>query len=225
MEVVREGRVFIFWGIYTNNFFASSKEHGQRTSSEEGEKRFGCGTILSEGLQTEKESQPAPSHASRCPFWGKKHCFTVVFHSHAHHWSTSSDFLASHSQGHHPPFPNKSNFPGYSDDEKCNFRMEGCKGTMWGARVPPEYERVTVGCPSFWETLSGLRKILFFQGILIITLGLNNSHSIAARKTYPNPILPSCVEFAYSARSKSKSINVNWFHSGSYFFIQLFGRV
>ena len=75
MEIVCEGRVFILGGVYTHDFYTSSEEKGQRPPNEEGEKRIWCGACeatLYEGLQTEKEPQPAPSHASRCPIRGKK---------------------------------------------------------------------------------------------------------------------------------------------------------
>ena len=78
MEIVCEGRVFILWVVYTHNFYTSSEEKGQTSSSEEGEKKFWCGAcqaIVFEEVQTEKESQPAPSHASRCPFRGNKKKF------------------------------------------------------------------------------------------------------------------------------------------------------
>ena len=161
MEIVCEGRVFILWVVYTHNFHTSSEEKGQTSSSEEGEKKFWCGAcqaIVFEEVQTEKESQPAPSHASRCPFRGNKKSFIRITRSHLpliDPWG----FLASRSQGHHPPFSNKSNISGYSVDEKCKLCMEGCKGAVWGARVPPYYERATMGCPFVREPLSGSQKI------------------------------------------------------------------
>jgi hypothetical protein len=116
--------------------------------------------------------------------------------AYAHRRSTSSGFLASYSQGHHPPFQNKSNFPGYSDDEKCDLRLEGGKGAIGGARVPLKYERATVGGPSVREPLSGSQKTYFSHSVSVLTLSLTDPHRVAARKTYPSPSLPSCVGFA-----------------------------
>ena len=57
---------------------------------------------------------------------------------------------------------NSSNFPGYSHDEKCHHRLEGCKGVIRGAGVPLEYEQATVGCSFVRELLSGLQTSRFF---------------------------------------------------------------
>ena len=99
---------------------------------------------------------------------------------HAHCLSNSSNFLASQSQGHHPPVPNKSNFPGYSHDENCHHRLEGCKGAIRGAGVPLEYEQATVGCSFVRELLSGSQNIsFFFYGSSVLTSGLNDLHRVA----------------------------------------------
>ena len=131
----------------------------ERPSSKEGENRFRQ-AVLGEKLQTDKESQLAPSHAFGRPFRGKEIALAVA--THPHHWFNLSGFLASLSQRYHPSFPNKSNFPRYPHDKKCDLCLEGCKRAIRGARVPHECERATVDCPSVGEQLSGVLDRIFF---------------------------------------------------------------
>jgi F-box domain len=49
------------------------------------------------------------------------------------------------------------------------------------------------------------KRCSFLKGISVLTLCLNDSHRIAARKTYSTPILASCVGFAQNARRISRS--------------------
>ena len=88
-----------------------------------------------------------------------KKLFYQSLPAYAHRLLNSSGFFASHAQGHHPSFPNESNFPGYSHYEKCDIRLEGCKGAIRGTRVPFKYERTAVGRPFVREPLSGSQKI------------------------------------------------------------------
>jgi hypothetical protein len=93
-EIVCEGRVLIL-GVSTHKFCTSSEEKRQSPSSKEGEKRVWGGAseaVLYERLQTEKESQHAPSHASGRPFEVKKKKFYQWLPTHAHRLSNSSVF-------------------------------------------------------------------------------------------------------------------------------------
>lgn len=98
---------------------------------------------------------------------------------HAHCLSNSSNFLASQSQGHHPPVPNKSNFPGYSHDENCHHRLEGCKGAIRGAGVPLEYEQATVLFFCSGTVVRFTKHLFFFfYSSSVLTSGLNDLHRV-----------------------------------------------
>jgi len=158
-EIVCKGRVLIL-RVYTHHFYTSSEEKRQSPPAKKAKKGSGAAQAKqssAKGSRQKKSLSLLPAMPLDVLFEVKK--VLSVAASHAHHLSNSSGFLASHSQGHHPPFPNKSSFPGYSHDEKCHLRVEGCKGAIRCARVPLEYERATVGRPSIWEPLSGSQKI------------------------------------------------------------------
>ena len=76
-------------GMYTTRFhpptylysYTLSEEKGKGPSSKEGENRFRQ-AVLGEKLQTDKESQLAPSHAVGRPFRGQEIALAVATHPH-----------------------------------------------------------------------------------------------------------------------------------------------
>ena len=196
---------------YTHNFFYnSSEEKGQRPSSEEGEKRLwcdACQAIFYEGLQTEKESQLAPYHASRCPFRGRKifcnpptltadRLFEVFSHltpKDIIHLSRTSRIFRD------TLMMKNATSVWKAARERCG--APECPSTM----SEPQWAILLFG-----NLCQVCKRYGFVKGISILSLCLNDPYRIAARKTYPSPNLPSCVGFVYTAKRISKSIYVIW---------------
>ena len=143
-EIVCEGGVLIL-GVLLTNFALQARKRGKAPPAKRAKK--GSGAVRAKQSSTKGSRQKRslsmlPAMPLDVLFEVKKK-FYQWLPTHSHRLSNSSGFLAPHSQGHHPPFPNKSSFPGYSHDEKCHLRVEGCKGATRGARVPLEYKRAT----------------------------------------------------------------------------------
>ena len=152
MEIVCEGRVSIFWRVYTHYCYLHFKRRkGQWPSSDEGEKRFCCGAceaILCEGLQAEKESLPAPNHASRCSLRGEETVLSVL-PAHNHRWSTSWDFIACYQIS-------------LLRASSTHLEQVRSSGILWWWEVQPlcgKLQGNSVGCqsaPRLWASHSGL---------------------------------------------------------------------